>query len=227
MGRRYRLARRAQLVNETRRHIIDAAVELHETLGPARTTISAVAERAGVQRLTVYRHFPDETALFHACTGQWLADHPPPDTARWAACRDPHVRLRRALRELYTYFDRTRAMWERAYRDAPFVPALDEPMAAWLGYLDSARDILAAGWPAGTRDGRRLEIAIGHTLAFSTWASLSALGSSTMMAVSLMMDLVGTVARDAGKPVIGGERQTAYSPLPRTPAARRTRRPPS
>ena len=85
--RRYRKRRRAELEDETRRRITEAAVELHGTVGPARTTISAVAERAGVQRATLYRHFPDEEALFDACSSHWAAQHPLPDLADWAGCR--------------------------------------------------------------------------------------------------------------------------------------------
>src|SRR5215204_2491067 len=87
--RTYRKSRRAELEDETRRRITDAAVELHGSVGPARTTISAVAERAGVQRATVYRHFPDEEALFDACSAHWMAQHPLPDPTAWAKIEDP------------------------------------------------------------------------------------------------------------------------------------------
>jgi AcrR family transcriptional regulator len=195
VGRPYALARRAELVQETRRRIVEAAIELHGTVGPARTTISAVADRAGVQRLTVYRHFPDEAALFRACSSQWLVEHPPPDFAQWSAHADPALRLEHALRELYTYFARTAAMWEHVHRDGPVVPALQAPLSAWVEYLGRARNTLVRGWRVDSRQRRRLEVAIGHALAFSTWASLVALGSDTQTAVGLMADMVGCVAR--------------------------------
>src|SRR5215210_4031810 len=97
MSRQYRQTRRAALQDETRLRITEAAVELHGTVGPARTTISAVAERAGVQRATLYRHFRDEAALFGACSSHWSAANPPPDPAAWAEIGDPVVRVRRAL----------------------------------------------------------------------------------------------------------------------------------
>ena len=85
--RPYRMKRRAELEELTRRRITESAVALHGTLGPARTSISAVAEHAGVRRSTVYRHFPDEAALFAACTAHWMADNPVPDLGAWAGDR--------------------------------------------------------------------------------------------------------------------------------------------
>ena len=87
--RPYRLKRRAETEQRTRLRITESAVELHGTLGPARTSISAVAQRAGVRRSTVYRHFPDEASLFFACTSYWMAAHPFPDVRRWVAIDDP------------------------------------------------------------------------------------------------------------------------------------------
>src|SRR5260370_5664195 len=98
--RPYRKQRRAELEEETRRRITASAVELHGTLGPSRTSLSAVAEHAGVRRSTLYRHFPDEAALFAACTAHWVASNPAPDLGRWSAISDPDARLRLALQAL-------------------------------------------------------------------------------------------------------------------------------
>ena len=122
--RPYRKRRRAELEEATRRRITESAVELHGTLGPSRTSISAVAEHAGVRRSTVYRHFPDEPALFAACSAHWGAANPNPDLARWAAIEDPDERLRSALTELYAYYRRTRPMLENLYRDEATVPSV-------------------------------------------------------------------------------------------------------
>jgi AcrR family transcriptional regulator len=167
------LKQRAEQMDETRRRITEAAVELHGTVGPAQTTVSAIAERAGVQRLTVYRHFPDEHAIFAACSSHWIAQHPPPDPSAWVARADAQGRLELALGELYDYYARTAAMWERVLRDAPVVPALQAPVAGWYAYLDGARDALAEGWRA--RGGRRdlVRLAIRHAIDFATWASLT------------------------------------------------------
>src|SRR5918992_92628 len=110
MARKYDMRRRAKRQEETRQRITEATVELHEALGPAKTTISAIAEKAGVQRLTVYRHFPDERALFSACRGHYMSINPPPDPTPWAGISDPEVRLKRALAEVYVFYRRTEPM---------------------------------------------------------------------------------------------------------------------
>ena len=118
MPRRYEMKRRAEQVERTRLRITEAAVELHGTIGPARTTITAIAERAGVDRLTVYRHFPTEDALFAACSAHWLGAHPYPDPAPWAAIADPRARLAGALGDLYAWYRENHTMMERVLGDA-------------------------------------------------------------------------------------------------------------
>ena len=111
--RSYVLRERAKRLAETRARIVEAAMALHEELGPRNTTISAIAERAGVQRLTVYRHFPDERRLLVACSSHWLDLHPPPDPADWQGITGPGARTRIAIARLYGYFRRT----ERIFAD--------------------------------------------------------------------------------------------------------------
>src|ERR1044071_3415316 len=120
--RPYRMTRRAELEEQTRKRITESTLALHEELGPARPSISAIAERAGVRRSTVYRHFPDEEALFAACSSHWRTANPPPDPRAWAAIEDPGERTRRALRELYAFYARTEAMYVSLLRDEPLVP---------------------------------------------------------------------------------------------------------
>src|ERR687886_294993 len=115
--RPYRMKRRAELEQQTRLRITESAVALHEQLGPAHTSISAIAEHAGVRRSTVYRHFPDEAALFVACTTHWRAANPPPDPAAWAAIADPAARTETALRALYAFYTRTEPMYASLLRD--------------------------------------------------------------------------------------------------------------
>ena len=167
--RPYRKRRRAELEEETRRRITEATVALHGTVGPARTTVSAIAERAGVQRATVYRHFPDERALIGACSAHWNAANPRPDIAGWAAVEDPDGRLRSALTELYAWYDRTEYMVERVTRDAAVVEPLREAMARAAGWYEAATGVLAEGRPG---DAARARAAIAHALAFDTWRSL-------------------------------------------------------
>ena len=116
--RTYRLGKRAQSRQETRRRIVAAAVELHSTLGPARTTVAQIAERAGVQRHTYYAHFPDERSLFLACSGLALERDPLPDVARWQSLRRGRERLRRGLAELYGWYARNAEQSACVLRDA-------------------------------------------------------------------------------------------------------------
>ena len=173
MTRKYELKQRARSQAETRQRIVEATVELHGSVGPARTTISAIAEQAGVQRLTVYRHFPDERSLFRACSGHWAVKHPRPDPSRWAAVEDPERRLRVALREIYAYFRATELMTSNVRRDLPELPALQEVAAPVAQYWESARSALDRGWK--TRGQRRalVRAVIGHAIEFETWRSLA------------------------------------------------------
>jgi AcrR family transcriptional regulator len=170
--RSYRKRRRAELEEDTRRRITEAAVKLHGTLGPARTTVSAIADEAGVQRATVYRHFPDTESLFAACSGHWMAQNPLPDAERWAEIGDPELRLRRGLGELYSWYGRTEYMLERISRDATLVPEIAGPLRARLAYLTRTRDLLLKGRPERGRSRSRAAAAIGHATAFETWRSL-------------------------------------------------------
>src|ERR671917_2911469 len=122
MTREHETGRRDRRRERMRQRIIEATVELHQTVGMARTTISAIADKAGVQRLTVYRHFPDERALFSACRGHYMAANPPPDAASWTQVADPEERLRRALAEVYAYHRRTEQMMSNVVRDAQVHP---------------------------------------------------------------------------------------------------------
>src|SRR3954447_25522564 len=119
--RKYELKKRAEQVAETQRRITEAAIELHGTVGPSRTTLTAVAERAGVERRTLYRHFPTEGDLFAACSAHYFAANPWPDLESWRRISDTRQRLERALDELYAYYERTDAMFGNVLRDAELV----------------------------------------------------------------------------------------------------------
>ncbi len=137
--RSYRKRRRAEQEAETRQRITEAAVKLHGTVGPAKTTVAGIAREAGVQRATVYRHFPDEDAIFVACTSHYNALHPPPDLGRWEEITDPAERLRTALAEIYAYYAETQQMVESTSRDIERVPAMQRAAAAIAAYLEAAR----------------------------------------------------------------------------------------
>ena len=194
--RPYRMTRRAELEARTRRRITESTVELHRTLGPARTSISAVAERAGVRRSTVYRHFPDEAALFAACTSHWMAANPLPDLDRWAAIDDADKRLRSALEELYAHYRRTERMTDNIMRDEATMPIVRRMLGGYRDYLEAARDTLLSGRRAR---GQRVRAAIGHALAFATWRSLAREQRlSDLQAADLMCRLVGTAVSGRG-----------------------------
>lgn len=171
--RKYEKKARAEAEAQTRRRITESAVELHGSLGPARTSMSAVAEHAGVRRSTLYRHFPDERALFGACSAHWAGQNPPPDISRWAEIDDPAARLDVALADLYAYYRRTEGMMEKLLRDAATVEVVDELMRAYRAFLEQAVKILMRGRGLRGASAKRTRAALGHALAFGTWQDLT------------------------------------------------------
>jgi AcrR family transcriptional regulator len=189
--RPYHMKRRAELEEQTRQRITESAVALHQELGPAQTSISAIAERAGVRRSTVYRHFPDEEALFAACSSHFRAANPPPDPRTWSSIEDPTERTRTALREVYAFYRGTEAMYTNLVRDEPLVPAVARRLRDFYGYLRSVQDDLARGRGLRGRSAKHVRAAIGHALAFPTWRSLThEQGLGDEDAVELMCRLV-------------------------------------
>lgn len=189
--RPYRKKRRAELEALTARRITESTVELHGTLGPSRTSISAVAKHAGVRRSTVYRYFPDEAALFGACTAHWMAANPVPDLGRWAAIDDLDERLSVALLDLYAHYHRTEQMMENILRDEATMPIVKQLLSGYRDYLTAARDTLVGGKRARGRARQRVVAAIGHALSFATWRSLvREQGLSDSQAADLMCRFV-------------------------------------
>jgi AcrR family transcriptional regulator len=189
------MSRRAELEEETRLRITESTVALHEEVGPARTSITAIAERAGVRRSTVYRHFPDETALLAACSAHWTAAHPSPDPAVWAAIADPARRIETALAELYAYYGRTEGMYTSLFRDEPVNAAVRRQLRGFHDYINVIERVLTAGRGLRGRPARRTRAAIGHAVGFATWRSLTREhGLSDADAVRLMCRLVDAAA---------------------------------
>ena len=188
MNRKYELKERARRQAETRQRIVEAAVELHTSVGPARTTISGIAERAGVERHTVYAHFPDEPVLFRACSEHWTGRHPLPDIATLAEIEDTVRRLRRALGEMYAWYESVEGDLALFVRDASVVPP--EITGRRLSHLATLADAVSLGWPRR----KSVRAAIGHALEFETWRSLvRRQGLSPTQAVDAMTRLVSSL----------------------------------
>jgi AcrR family transcriptional regulator len=183
--RNYRMSQRAESQKETRERIVDAAIALHEEIGPAATTISALAERAGVQRLTVYRHFASEDEILNACSTKWFGLHLPPDPAGFPITGDSDERTRAILRAVYRYYRDTQGMWRSLYHDREQLASLDAPMRQFDDYLAAVEENLLAVRPG--RRTRRLRATVAHALRFSTWRSLA----EQELSDNAMADLVG------------------------------------
>jgi AcrR family transcriptional regulator len=188
---KYELKRRAERMRETRARIAKATAELHGIVGPARTTVSAIAERAGVDRVTVYRHFPDDLSLYQACLDHMRRVDPWPDPADWRA-DDPLERLRLALRDVYAYYRAVEPVWEKGLPDLPRLPALQEADAPMFEHWASFPAALDRGWSVRGRRRARLRALLGHALEFTTWQSLvRSHGLHDEAAVDLMVELAG------------------------------------
>lgn len=194
-GRPYRMRRRAEHVDATHRRIVEAAVELHGSVGPAATTVAGIAELAGVTRATVYRHFPDDEALFAACTAHWIAGQHPPNPAAWSAVPDPQARLRHGLGELYRFYREGESMLRRVYRDVDELPASRHRE---LRARDRALHAqLVEPYDVPSRRKPTLAAAVRHVTSFWTWRSLCIDGGlSNDQAIELLVVLVDAATHD-------------------------------
>jgi AcrR family transcriptional regulator len=163
----YRQKVRAKQHEETRQRIVESAVALHESIGDEQTTVTKIADRAGVSRVTVYRHFPDEQSLLQACTQHYLGANPPPDPSSWMSHMEGEARLRAALTEIYGYHRRTERMMDRAFADSVSNETLAGLFQPYFDFWNHVRDTLAAAW-----DGAPVTPIIGHAIDFRTWKTL-------------------------------------------------------
>jgi AcrR family transcriptional regulator len=196
MPRKYEMKRRAERVQETRRRITEAAVELHQTVGPARTTVSAIAEKAGVQRHTYYAHFPELKDLYQACMGHYVERNPVPELSSWADVTDAEERLRVALSEVYAYYSGNEAMVSNVLRDAALDPIVQETIVSFYQYWETVRDIIADAFEASGERHEALLGAIALAQDFQTWHTLVRQQElSQDRAVELMVGMVRCLMR--------------------------------
>ncbi len=201
---KYELKKRAERQEETRLRIARATLELHEILGPALTTRSAIAERAGVTRPTVYSHFPDELSLGKACSSLELSDNPLPDPGPWQEIADPERRMRVALGDLYAYLRRRERLWTNILRDQEMPYTNDDPeahkadaeiMEPIFVHWERMKETLAAGWGSSDESPRLVLSAIGLALDFQTWrAMVRTQGLRDEQALELMVGMVRCAA---------------------------------
>lgn len=196
--RRYIMKNRGRKVELTRERIVEATVALHEEVGPNRTTVSAIAERAGVERLTVYRHFPDERAVLNACSAAWLSRNPPPDPEEWRGEGDAATRTRNAFFALAEYYSGTQRMLEKLYQDVHDNRALADVMRGFEEYLEGIASELAGAWNLKGGRAREARAIIGHGLAFSTWSSLEDKGIGNRAKARLLGRWVESVGTGGG-----------------------------
>ena len=193
MARKYRLKRRAESQEQTRRRIVEAAVELHTTLGPAHTSMVAIAERAGVERPTLYRHFPAMSDLFSACSSHYWEQSPPPDPEPWLKINDPEARLRQGLMELYTYYSNHELGLWKILRDLEDMPELRPSAASRITHRQRMHDVLASAWPDRGAQQQFLIAALAHAIDFFAWRSLRRQGLSNEAAIELIFNLVQSI----------------------------------
>jgi AcrR family transcriptional regulator len=192
MKRIYTLRRRAEQQEKTRRKIVEAAVELHGSLGPGRTSISMVAERAGVQRHTLYAHFPDERSLFLACSGLAFERDPLPDPAAWRSITDQPKRVRTGLHAIYEWYARNAALVACALRDAEYHALTREMAQLRVGpKLETYYEILGRGLTVGQR------VMLRVALSFFTWRTLVQESGLTQSA-AVMVIVKAITCRDHG-----------------------------
>jgi AcrR family transcriptional regulator len=170
--RTYTLKERARKQDETRRRIVEATSELHQEVGPANTTVAEIARRAGVQRLTVYNHFPTDAELFGACSAHWLERHPPPDPATWLTLHDPAQRLRAAIGAFYARYAETETMTGNVLRDAQLLPALAGVLQGAAAHQAAVAEQLLEGRGLRGRRRARARAAIALALSFASWRTL-------------------------------------------------------
>ena len=189
MSRKYELRQRAERQAETRRRIVQAALDLHGTVGPARTTVSAIAELAGVERKTFYRHFPEPEAIFAACGAHFRELNPPPNPDTWKDIADPQQRIHHALEACYGYYRQHQQAIANILRDRELgIPVGD----GLINHRALAKRSLANGFRVSRRRKPILDASLDLALDFHTWQTLADASLTDPQAAKLVSSLVLT-----------------------------------
>jgi AcrR family transcriptional regulator len=195
--RKYELRARAEKQAETRRRIVEATAALHEEVGPVRTTVAEIARRAGVQRLTVYNHFPNEVELFDACGQHWMDRNAPPDPSGALALDNPDERLRAVLGPLYRWYRKNARTTENLQRDRLVMPALEAVMRIRMDQqFANLASALASGFAPNGQSAKGVRAVIALALDFWTWRRLADEGMSDEDAAALMVGGIEAAAQD-------------------------------
>ena len=194
--RPYRQKVRKEQQELTRLRIVEALVELHGEIGPKNTTIAAVAQRAGVQRLTVYRHFEDENSMLQACSGHWLSLNPPPNEREWEQVEDPFERVFAALLAIHSYFGRSEVMLSKVFRDVSEVEGLVPIVDGFDQYFSGIADSLVSDLTS-SESGDLLKPMCLHWVRFSTWQSLSKENLSAEQVARAGLSCIKSFCREA------------------------------
>lgn len=199
--RKYEQRVRAERHEETRQRIVAAIAALHAEIGPARTTVAEIARRAGVQRLTVYAHFPDDEQMIMACQEHFYALQPPPDMSAVLALAEPGARLRGVLSLLYAWYRQTEAALAPMFRDRGTVPAVDRVMRREVDAPHAElATVLAVGFAAKGERGDQVRALVRLALDFGTWARLAGEGLDDAAAAETMTESVTALAGGDGWP---------------------------
>jgi AcrR family transcriptional regulator len=194
--RKYELKARAEGQRQTRQRIVEATMQLHEEVGPARTTVAEVARRAGVQRLTVYNHFPEDEDLFRACGGHWTSLHPVPDVSPALATEDPQARVQQVLSAFYGWYRANESMIVPIQRDRNLIPALDKVVTETTDEpLRQLADALARGFDERARSVASRRALIRLALDFWSWRSLAMEGLDDQRAAHLMANAIARTSK--------------------------------
>jgi AcrR family transcriptional regulator len=184
------MTKRAASVEETRRRIVDATLDLHTSQGILATSWEDIARRADVAPATVYRHFPTLDELLPACGEQSMQQLALPSdeqiAERFRGTRSRRERLRRLIEELFGLYERGGHVLHAVRRER----ALLAPLQRDHEEIEQRLDALTAAALEPSELGEQ-EIAVVRALTdYDAWAALRARGITGPDAVDVVAGLL-------------------------------------